>query len=305
VVEVVTVDADDLHRVVRVHNAVRPEDTTTVEELVDWRRQADDMTWLVAVSEGEDAGVGIGIVGWHSEPQTARAHAWVRPEARGRGVGTALYTELARWSSERGCAALETKVAADDDASLAWVRRRGFREVGSESHLVLELDTVDPPAIDPPEGIAIATWAERPGIERELYEVYVEAEPDIPGEEANELTPFEKWLSNDMQGISDRPEAVFVALAGDEVVGYAKLAFPPDPTRAFHDLTGVKRAWRGRGIAGALKRAQIAWAKEHGYELLLTANEERNEPIRRLNERHGYRVGPGSIVLRTDLSDGA
>jgi len=44
--------------------------------------------------------------------------------------------------------------------------------------------------------------------------------------------------------------------------------------------------------------AEIAWAKEQGYERLETQNEERNEPIRRLNERHGYVVEPGSITLR-------
>ena len=55
-------------------------------------------------------------------------------------------------------------------------------------------------------------------------------------------------------------------------------------------MTGVRRAFRGRGIAGALKRAEIAWAKQAGYETLQTNNEVRNEPIRRLNERHGYVV---------------
>ena len=192
-------------------------------------------------------------------------------------------------------------MAEDDEASLAWAKRRGYREIGGNSSLVLELEGVEAPAVDPPDGIEIATWAERPGIERQLYAVYVEAEPDIPGEESNEMPPFETWLSNDMQGVSDRPEAVFVAFANGEVVGYAKLALRPDSsrTRAFHDLTGVKRAWRGRGIAGALKRAQIAWAKEQGYERLVTGNEVRNEPIRRLNERHGYVVEPGTIRLRS------
>jgi GNAT superfamily N-acetyltransferase len=70
---------------------------------------------------------------------------------------------------------------------------------------------------------------------------------------------------------------------------------------AFHDLTGVRRAWRGRGIAAALKRAQIGWAKEHGYLRLVTSNEERNEPIRRLNVRHGYRVEPGRVLLRAPI----
>ena len=68
--------------------------------------------------------------------------------------------------------------------------------------------------------------------------------------------------------------------------------------RAFHDLTGVKRAYRGRGIAAALKRTQIAWAKANGYTSLQTANESRNEPIRHLNEKHGYVLEPGVVIVR-------
>ena len=104
-VEVVLVEVGELERVVSVHNAVRTDDPTTAESLLDWRRQAEDMAWLVAVADGEDSGAGIGLVGWHLPPRTAIVEAWTLPEARGRGIGTALYAELLRWSSERGCLA--------------------------------------------------------------------------------------------------------------------------------------------------------------------------------------------------------
>jgi len=302
---VVEVDVPELDRVVKVHNAVNPDDPSTVEGFVDWRRQAEDMVWLVATLDGVDAGAGVGLVGWHSQPGVAHSEFFTLPAARGRGVGSALYAELRRWSAERSSEALTSVVAEDDAESLAWSERRGFEEVGRNPLLVLDLDGIEGPAVDPPEGIEIVTWAERPGIEHRLYEVYVEAEPDIPGEEANEMPPFEKWLSSDMQGISDHPEAVFVALDGDEVAGYAKLSYWQRGSRAFHDLTGVKRAWRRRGIASALKRAQIAWAKEQGFSQLATGNELRNEPIRRLNMRHGYREEPGRITVRVTLSGDA
>jgi GNAT superfamily N-acetyltransferase len=105
-----------------------------------------------------------------------------------------------------------------------------------------------------------------------------------------------------MSGISDKPEWTFLAVADEEVVGYSKWSLTEaQPYNAHHDLTAVKRAWRGRGIAGALKSAQLRWAKEKGYTRAFTLNEERNEPIRRLNERFGYTPAGGRIHLRSSL----
>ena len=47
---------------------------------------------------------------------------------------------------------------------------------------------------------------------------------------------------------------------------------------------------------------QIAWAKQAGYKRLSTNNEERNAPIRRLNEQFGYRPGPALILFRGPLA---
>ena len=83
------------------------------------------------------------------------------------------------------------------------------------------------------------------------------------------------------------------------MLGYAKLSLSEETSeRAYHDLTGVKRAHRGRGIAAVLKAAQIAWAKEQGYAALQTSNEVRNGPIRHLNQKHGYVLEPGVVIVR-------
>ena len=76
-----------------------------------------------------------------------------------------------------------------------------------------------------------------------MYEVAREAVPDIPGEEEDDIGTLEEWLARDMKGASDDPRAVFVALADGEVAGFAKLSLSDESSdRAFHDLTGVKRA---------------------------------------------------------------
>ncbi len=289
---------DALESWVATRRAVPDSDTGTVEDYLDWRRQVRGLQWLVAEEDGGHVAVGMVVPGWHAPPDVSEVDVQVLPEQRGRGIGSSLLDELARRSETLGRPVLQAEVRELDAKSLAWAKRRGFVEIGRESRLVLELAVVEAPEIDPPEGIEIVTWAERPELARGLYAVNLEASPDIPGSEDDEVASFEQWLSTDMQGASDSPEAVFVALEGDEVVGYAKFAISnARPGVLIHDLTGVKRAHRGRGIAGALKRTQIAWAKAKGFQKIETMNEVRNEPIRRLNERHGYRPTPGHVVL--------
>lgn len=297
--EIRAIEVDELQRLVDVVNAVSQDANATPAEFVDWRRQAGDMVWLLAQDGDVVLGAGVGVVGWHARPGVAWVEAWTLPQHRGRGVGFELYRALMIWAGERGCIELETAVREDDPGSLAWAEHHGFREIGRTSRLVLKLGEVAPPLVNAPAGIEIVQWSTRAGLEPGMYRVFCEASPDVPGEEHNVLPTQEQWLVNDMSGVSDLPDAVFVALSGGEVVGFAKLAIPPSGRDAYHDLTGVLRAWRGRGIAGALKRAQIAWAKESGYRRLITANEERNTPIRRLNEQHGYVREPGRVTLHT------
>ena len=211
------------------------------------------------------SGPAIGIGGWHAPAGVARGERQRRAgRARPRRRIGALPSSRA-WARGLGYAELMATGQEDDAESLAWAERRGFAEVGRNSRLVLDLTAIDVAGVAPPDGIEIVTWAERPELAAGMYEVACEAYPDVPGEEDAELRPFEEWLSMDMQGAGDRPEATFVALAGDEVVGTpSSRSRAPGRRVAMHDMTGVRRAWRGRGIAGALKRAEIAWAKENG-----------------------------------------
>jgi GNAT superfamily N-acetyltransferase len=302
VLEIREIDERDLARWVAVTSAATNE-ADTAEGYLDWRRQAHETAWLLASDGKEDVGAAIGIGGWHSPEGVARGSVAVAPEFRRAGVGSALLDALSVWARDLGYVDLMGPVKETDDVSLAWARRRGFVEIGRNSILALDLTRAMQPTVHAPDGIDVVSWAERPDAAAGMYAVALEAYPDVPGEEDAEVAPFEEWLAMDMQGAGDRPEATFVALAGDDVVAYAKLSLSlARPTVAMHDMTGVLRAWRGRGIARALKAAEIAWAMENGYERLETQNEERNEPIRRLNERYGYVVEPGSVTVRGPIA---
>jgi GNAT superfamily N-acetyltransferase len=200
------------------------------------------------------------------------------------------------WASERGVGELEVSVSDNNPESLSFAERRGFTEERRETGLMLSLAGISPPEVQPPAGIEIVTWAQRPELARGMYEVDLETHPDIPGFEDVAVEPFADWMAHNMQRPTDSHEATFIALADEEVVGFAKLSLTA-PTAAGHAMTAVKRAWRGRGIARALKATEINWALANGYTELHTSNEERNAPIKRLNSRLGYRPGIGRIHL--------
>ena len=307
-VEIREIGEGELEKLIGVIALAMPrEETGGVEGLIDWKRQAESMIWLLAEENGAGAGAGYALTGWHTPPHRAIGCALVVPDQRGRGVGDELRTAIERWAEEHGATELDAPVAEEDDRSLAWASARGYEESGRNSRMVLDLTAIETPTVTPPPGIEIVTWAERPELAEGLWEVAREAGPDIPGEEETDAGTFEEWLDRDMGGSEDRREAVFVALEAGAVLGYAKLSFSAERTdRAFHDLTGVRRAYRGRGIASALEgdpdrlgqgeRIRVAPDRERGSQRPDPAPEREA----RLRARAGHR--DRSRLYRRDLS---
>src|SRR6185369_1532703 len=97
--------------------------------------------------------------------------------------------------------------------------------------------------------------------------------------------PLEEWLREE----ASVPGGSMVALADGAIVGYAGLiAWNDDDTRAEHGLTVVERQWRGRGLATALKRRQLAWAARNGIREVVTWTQLGNEAMQRVNANLGY-----------------
>jgi mycothiol synthase len=278
-----------------VYNTVWPHDAVTIEAVHAYRNSTLDYIDYLVREDGVILGSGVGAI-FAYRPHRVAALITVLAEQRRRGAGTVLYEAISRWASERGVGELEVAVASNDPESLSFARRHGFTEDRHEVGLVLSLADISPQQVQLPAGIEIVTWARRPELARGMYEVNLEIHPDIPGFEDVAGETFEDWMTHQMQRPTDSPEATFIALAGEEVVGFAKLSLTT-PTAAGNAMTAVKRAWRGRGIASALKATEINWALSNGYAELHTSNEERNTPINRLNARLGYRPGIGRIYL--------
>jgi GNAT superfamily N-acetyltransferase len=288
-------DGPDELTSLKVYNTVWPHEAVTIGAVHAFRDSARDYVDYLVREDGVVVGSGAGAI-FAYRARRVVAFISVLAGRRRRGAGTALYEVISVWAGERGACELEVSVSGNDPQSLSFAQRRGFTEERREAGLVLSLAGVSPLPVRPPAGIEILSWAQRPELARGMYEVDLETHRDIPGFEDIAAEPFDDWMAHEMQRPADSPEATFIALAGEEVVGFAKLSLTA-PATAGHAMTAVKRAWRGRGIARALKAAEINWALANGYAELHTSNEERNTPIKRLNAGLGYRPGIGTIHL--------
>jgi GNAT superfamily N-acetyltransferase len=300
----------DLAAVARLTITITPDDPTTVEEM----RWADatypgTVRYLAEV-DGEPVGAAsVGrIYVYPPEYPDAFAHIVVLPAFRRGGIGEALLRAVSDGAARSGKTGLHLRASEAVPDGIAFLEHRGFRELERARMVELRLEGLTPPHVEMPPGSTITTLGARPELVAGVHAVAVEAFPDIPGGDdpivAGDLAEF-RARDVDRPGIP--PDAFMIALddATGDVVGYACLLFVPGSTTvAWHDMTAVRRDWRGRGLATALKRATIAWAIEHDLTALVTGNDEANAGMRAVNARLGYTPLPDEVFLRGPLFSG-
>ena len=205
-------------------------------------------------------------------------------------VDLGLWREASARARELGKTGLEVWTTDRTPEVVAFLEPRGYEEV--RRYVISELDV--PNAPDPGQpAFPLVTFAQRPDLAPALFELAQIAHPDQPGRSDSTVTGawFEWGLA------ANPPESYFIALDDDDrVLGYGYLEHHDGEWK--NGFMAVAREARGRGIAGAIKRAQIAWAKANGVPTLRTANEVRLEGMLALNRRFGYRTLYNEIVLR-------
>ena len=290
-IRVAQTDAE-LEAWVAIKSAVMPNEPLSVAEL----RLYDTPGRLLLLAELDGVPAGCAIASPSSFDGCCFFGPRVLPAARRRGLGTELLRAASAHARELGRGELSAHAEAGDEAALAFAARHGFREVDRQVELVRALGEEAAPR--PPEGVELLPVAARPGLLERAYEVAVATYRDFALPEPIAPPPFEQWAAEEGR----LPEGSFAALVDGEVVGYSGLV-PRDPTPEVVEqgLTAVRRPWRRRGIATALKRAVLAWAASAGYLEIVTWTQGANEAMIALNESLGFRVRSGSITLRGPL----
>jgi GNAT superfamily N-acetyltransferase len=256
------------------------------------------------------------IVGWAearirwttSTPDVGDLWAYVVPAERGRGIGKALYAEMDPYLRDLGAKKLESW--AYTDAGRHLLESRGFRATGYERISALELAQADTGGLAPleerlvAEGFRLVPLGEVIDRVEELHRLYQEASADVPEYFKEDDIRLVEWKRETLEHPQLSHEGSFIALAPDRAPAALAFLELDEPFRlAANELTGTLVAYRRRGLARFVKLASIRWAKEQGYERILTGNAEANEAMLGLNVSLGYEpIDRETHYVRDDLS---
>lgn len=302
----------DASAVADLINRGYPEPSTVeqVRERIRGSRGSREVTRLVATSDaGEVIGYGHTLRDDWMEPGLFWAHVVVDPAVRRQGVGSLLHGEVMAWARERGGATFRGEARESMPEGLPFAARHGYHidrhifesalDLASfdERPFVSALNTARAAGI---HFFSLADLGDTMEARRKLYEVERVVARDIPGGSESATRPFEIFLREVCDPAHYRPETQLVAADGDAWVGLAGVLDYPANRSMYNGITGVLPAYRGRGIATALKLLAIRAARQRGAATIRTNNDSRNAPMLAINRKLGYQPEPGYYrMLRT------
>lgn len=282
----------------------------TPQSLVEWDQDsivtATMRRRMVALNEVEKV-TGYSMV-WR-DPQTENGryglYVVVDPEQRRQGIGSRLYDEALAFAVAQGAVVLDSEVFDDDEIGLGFARRRGFTIRRHVFQSEIDLHTFDPQpfaghvAQVEASGIRFFSLAEAGDTQearRKLHAVNRRTSLDDPASTGS-FSDFETFNNRLNNASWFLPQGQILAADGDDYIGLSAVGYFAADNSMYNLMTGVDRAYRGRGIALALKLKAIAFARAYGADTIRTSNDSENEPMLAINRKLGYKPLPGEYRL--------
>lgn len=309
-------EESDYKAIVAIHNAVWPENPVTIG-VVRWFDDNNDPRYVFqrTVVERDGQIVAHGI---HREPPwTYRPGKWyitvqVHPNCQRQGIGRYWYDHIMETLQPQDPVHIITETRENQVGAVAFLEKLGF-----EQEMRNPVSQLDVQGFDPSRFARAAQQMRQHGIEAHSLIELMESDPDhrrklwmlewdvlqdVPFPDQFTQSPFEQWEKRIFDCPAFLPEAAYIAVDGEEYVGMTMLWKDAALADKLHTgLTGVRRAYRRKGIATTLKALSLAYAKEvYGAALIETDNEE-NNPMYEINMQLGFRPVPAFLFYGKQL----
>lgn len=245
-------------------------------------------------------------------PQIFDLQIDVDPDHVGRGIRRELYEILLSEIRQFDPKKLRSFTRVDFDRAVEFYKSLGFVETMRAWESRLDVASFNFSSYEghiekvEENGIKLVPLSEIPRSEerdRALHELDNELGADVPSLDPFTPLDYEHFL----QRVIDRPElfpeAFWIALDGDRYVGSSTLWKSMASDHLYTGLTGVRRDYRRRGIALALKLKTLEIAKKAGCPTVRTWNESNNRAMLSINEAMGFKKQPAWINFAKELRD--
>lgn len=244
-------------------------------------------------------------------PQKFWVDLTVHPEHQGHGIGRALYEHLRRELKSYRPLVLWTGVRETFGPSIAFAEHRGFREVRRAWESRLDVTRFDPAPFRAKadagvRGMQIVTVASEQAADaqwlQKLYDMHNEVAADVPQPEPYTPMTLEEFRRRWFDNPEYLPEGHFLAKRDGQYVAESNLFRSIELDHVLYQgITGTRRAFRGRGIALALKLRTIDYARTHGKREIRTWNDTLNAPMLAINTALGFVRQPAWITYKRTL----
>ena len=305
-------DSRDFAIYAEIMNAIDPEHPVTVEDLKHYIHSLPaNCTRQAFVADVEGRPVGCSDVGCNSfsyHPRKFGIMVRVLEDARGTGIGSALFEACVEAVEPLSPMAFRCAVREDWPHSLRFAAKRGFEEKMREWESALDMASYDPVQFAhlgeraSAEGITIKSAAQLAGAgtpdwQARIHEVEMQTLADVPMTDVFTPPTFEDWSRMTLESPNFEPNGYFVAVDGDTFVATSALWRGARETSLETGLTGVLSDYRRKGIATALKLHALAYAKKAGVAEVRTDNATTNRAMLSINELLGFQKRPGTVFM--------
>jgi GNAT superfamily N-acetyltransferase len=254
-------------------------------------------TWLSGLPQGSNlfllaAEVEGRMVGWcnawrnmfGSDPGVGTLDVVVVPDHQRLGLGTRLITRGLDHLVGIGIHTVRGS-SVDRPGPRAVAARFGFAEVHASSTSAVDPRTVEPMPV--PEGVTLRSFGEIDD-PRPLYDLDLEVSRDVPGDDDFTSMTLEQWTGHFWRTVFADDDASLAAYVDGQLAALTMLRVDRPSHRAQNNLTGTRRAYRGRGLARLLKTHSLHRAAQAGATIAFTDNDETNAAMLGINHALGY-----------------